>query len=57
MAKFKCVHSGCVYEFTDEATVKTMRAHAEYTEVAEQTPVAIVAKEPKAVPPIKKEKL
>lgn len=32
MAKFKCKHSGCVYEWTDEATIKTMRLHNEYEE-------------------------
>ena len=35
MAKFKCVHTGCVYEWTEEETVANMRKHAEYVEVIE----------------------
>jgi hypothetical protein len=37
MAKFKCNHSGNVFEFTNEHDIKTMRTHSEYTEVKEET--------------------
>jgi len=41
MAKFKCVHSGCVYELTESEAIENMRAHAEYEEVvAAPAPVA-----------------
>lgn len=40
-----------MYEFTDEATVKNMRAHSEYVEVLEEAPTAPVVK------PAKKEKV
>jgi hypothetical protein len=33
MAKFKCKHTGCVYEWTDEQIVTDMRKHSEYEEV------------------------
>ena len=39
MAMFKCKHTGCVYEMTDEETIKDMRKHSEYVEV-------IVVKQP-----------
>ena len=39
MAKFKCKHTGCVYEWTDEQTVEDMRKHDEYEEE-----VVVVAK-------------
>jgi hypothetical protein len=39
MAKFKCNHSGNVFEFLQEHDIKTMRVHTEYTEVLEETPV------------------
>jgi len=32
MAKFKCVHSGCVYELTEPEAIENMRLHAEYEE-------------------------
>ena len=32
MAKFKCVHSGCVYELTETEAIENMRAHDEYDE-------------------------
>lgn len=35
MAKFKCISSGEVYEFTMEHDIKSMRAHPEYEEVVE----------------------
>jgi hypothetical protein len=35
MAKFKCIHTGCVYEWTEEETIATMRKHSEYKEVVE----------------------
>ena len=35
MAKFKCKHTGCLYEWTDESTIKEMRKHAEYEEVVD----------------------
>lgn len=38
MAKFKCNHSGNVFEFFSEHDIKTMRTHPEYTEVVETTP-------------------
>ena len=34
MTKFKCIHTGCIYEFTDPATIEDMRQHDEYVEVA-----------------------
>ena len=45
MAKFKCVHSGCVYEWTNEEMITSMRLHDEYTEVEEEPPKAPVVKE------------
>lgn len=33
MAKFKCVHTGNIVEFTAQHDVDVMRKHAEYTEV------------------------
>ena len=54
MAKFKCKHSGCVYEFTDESTIKTMQTHAEYEEVSPMAPV--VAQVPVATKPKKETK-
>ena len=39
MAKFKCNHSGNVFEFVHEHDIKSMRTHTEYTEVREETPV------------------
>ena len=33
MAKFKCIHTGCVYEWTEQETINNMRKHAEYVEV------------------------
>ena len=37
--RFKCNHSGNVFEFTNEHDIKTMRTHSEYTEVIEEAPV------------------
>ena len=48
MAKFKCVHSGCVYELTEPEAIENMRLHAEYEEVAVPAPVAVEA--PKSKP-------
>lgn len=41
MAKFKCIASGEVYEFTLEHDIKAMRSHTEYVEVlpVEEEPV------------------
>ena len=47
MAIFKCVHTGCLYEWTDKETVDNMRKHTEYTEVV---PVVSVEKEKKKKP-------
>ena len=33
MVKFKCNHTGCVYEWTDEQTIVDMRKHSEYSEI------------------------
>jgi hypothetical protein len=38
MAKFRCVHTGNICEFTNEWDIKQMREHKEYTEIA-GTPV------------------
>lgn len=35
MAKFKCKLSDCVYEFTSEHDIKTMKEHPDYVEVVE----------------------
>ena len=35
MAKFKCIHTGCVYEWNEQETINNMRKHAEYVEVEE----------------------
>ena len=40
MAKFKCVHSGCIYEWTEPEMVENMRLHAEYTEIVAGPPTA-----------------
>lgn len=45
MAKFKCVISGGVYEFTTEHDIAGMRAHSEYEEVVEE--VVVVEEKPK----------
>jgi hypothetical protein len=45
MAKFKCKHTGCVYEWTDEQIVTDMRKHSEYEEVV------VVEKKKKPAPP------
>ena len=51
MAKFKCVHSGCVYELTETEAIENMRLHAEYEEVSVVSPAAPVATEaPKSKP-------
>ena len=39
MAKFKCNHSGNVFDFLQEHDIKAMRKHAEYTEVVEEVVV------------------
>ena len=49
-AKFKCTHSGEIYEFSTPHDIKTMREHPEYIEVKEQT------EEPKKVGRPKKDK-
>ena len=50
MAKFKCKHTGCVYEWTEEETIANMRKHAEYEEiVAVPAPVATAETKPKKV--------
>ena len=36
MAKFKCVHTGCVYEWNEQETINNMRKHAEYVEIVEE---------------------
>ena len=36
MAKFKCKHTGCVYEWLDKETIANMREHDEYEEVLEE---------------------
>lgn len=47
MAMFKCKHTGCVYEMTDEEIIKDMRKHSEYEEViaVKQPPKPKKAKE------------
>jgi hypothetical protein len=45
MAKFKCKHTGCVYEWMDEQIVTDMRKHSEYEEVV------VVEKKKKPAPP------
>jgi len=35
MAKFRCVHTSNICEFTNEWDIKQMREHKEYTEVVE----------------------
>ena len=47
MAKFKCVHSGCVYEWTEPEMIASMRLHDEYEEVAVPAPVAASKEAPK----------
>ena len=47
MAKFKCVHSGCVYELTEPEAIENMRLHAEYIELEEAAPIATEAPKPK----------
>lgn len=36
MAKFKCVHSGTILEFTIPADIEGLRKHPEYVEVKEE---------------------
>jgi hypothetical protein len=47
MAKFKCVHSGCVYSLTEPEAIENMRLHAEYIELEEAAPVAKESPKPK----------
>lgn len=47
--KFKCKLTGCVYEFTTEHDIKTMKEHPDYTEVAEETPKPAAKKAAKSV--------
>jgi len=49
MAKFKCVHSGCVYSLTEPEAIENMRLHAEYTELKESAP-AVATEAPKPKP-------
>jgi len=37
MAKFRCVHTGNICEFTNEWDIKQMREHKEYTEIENVT--------------------
>ena len=43
MAIFKCVHTGCLYEWSDKETIDTMRKHSEYQEVV---PVVAAVEKP-----------
>lgn len=43
--KFKCIHTGNVFEFTQEHDIKTMLEHPEYLQV----PEVIEEPKPKAV--------
>jgi hypothetical protein len=54
MAKFKCVHSGCIYELTEPEAIKSMRKHAEYSE--EEASLVIPAPVPVAPSKPKKSK-
>ena len=47
MAKFKCIHTGCVYEWEEQETIDNMRKHAEYVEIVEEKPVPKKSKEEK----------
>jgi hypothetical protein len=49
MAKFKCKHTGCEYEWTDEQIVNDMRNHSEYEELVAVPAPPIVAVKPKKV--------
>jgi hypothetical protein len=51
MAKFKCKHTGCVYEWTDEQIVTDMRKHSEYEEVVVVPAPVAVEKKKKPAPP------
>jgi oligoribonuclease NrnB/cAMP/cGMP phosphodiesterase (DHH superfamily) len=51
MAIFQCVHTGCLYEWTEQETIDTMRKHNEYREV-----VPVVASVDKPVTKSKKAK-
>ena len=42
MAIFKCKHTGCEYEWTDEQTIVDMRNHSEYEEVLPTSPTSPV---------------
>jgi transcription initiation factor IIE alpha subunit len=45
--KFKCIHTGNVFEFTQEHDIKTMLEHPEYVEYVEYAQVPEVIEEPK----------
>lgn len=47
--KFKCKLTGCVYEFTTEHDIKTMKEHPDYTEVVEEAPKPAAKKAAKSV--------
>ena len=49
MAKFKCIVTGEVYEFTAEHDIAGMRVHSEYEEVVEE--VVVVEEKPKKKKP------
>lgn len=45
--KFKCKLSGCVYEFTTEHDVKTMKEHPDYVEYVEEAVKPVMIKKNK----------
>ena len=45
MVKFKCKHTGNIFTYTMPHDIKTMREHAEYDEVKEETRPAVETQE------------
>jgi len=45
--KFKCIHTGQVYEYSTEHDIKEMLKHAEYTLVEEEEPAPKPVKQAK----------
>ena len=44
--KFKCIHTGQVYEYSTEQDIKAMLSHAEYSAVEEEEVVQEAVQKP-----------
>ena len=55
--KFKCIHTGQVYEYTVEQDIREMLKHAEYSAVEEVVQEVVQEPTPKPVKQAKKKEL